>query len=104
MLYDTVQNRILIVEIKSGYGYRELYNGNMLHITPSVNNCAFHQHQLQTIIGTQLFKKTYTKCKLSIVPVLVYVTLQGDVRVVEESDFKITYSKAIEHIILRTVS
>jgi hypothetical protein len=103
VLHDTKQNHILVVEIKSGCGYRYLYNGNMLHITPTIDNCALHQHQLQTLIGTQLFKKTYPKCTLPIRSVLVYVSLQGTVDIIEESVFNTTYSKAIERALLRTV-
>ena len=103
VLHDTKQNHILIVEIKSGCGYRNLHNDNMIHISPIINNCALHQHQLQTLIGTQLFKKTYPDCTIPIRSILVYVSLRGEVDIIEESDFKTTYSKTIENVILRTV-
>ena len=102
VLLDTIRNQILIVEIKSGCGYRELTNDNMHHIFPRISNSALHQHQLQVLIGHMLFKKTYPNHILSTRGVLIYVSLDGHIELIEESDFSVQYTPAIENIILRT--
>jgi hypothetical protein len=102
VLHDTERDQILIVEIKSGCGYRTLSNDVMRHIRPNVSNSALHQHQLQTLLGKYLFQKTYPDCTLHVRSILLYVALDGDIDMIQESDFGIVYSKSIDNVILRT--
>jgi hypothetical protein len=102
VLHDTLQNEILIVEIKSGCGYRNLANGKMKHILPSITNSALNQHQLQVLIGKRLFQKTYPNHTLTTRCVLVYVSIDGHIDIIEESDFTVKYTESIENVIVRT--
>jgi hypothetical protein len=55
------QQRHVVVEIKTGFaGYYLRHTGNKLkHITPSIDDSAANQHQLQLLLTTELYRRTF---------------------------------------------
>jgi hypothetical protein len=92
VLYDETQEEIIIVEIKSGCEYRNLSTGSKLkHLKENVTDAPVHQHQLQVVLGKELFRRTYPECKKQVRALLVYVSKEGDLDVIEEEDFQVHY-------------
>jgi hypothetical protein len=92
VLYDENQEEIIIVEIKSGCEYRNLSTGSKLkYLKENVTDAPIHQHQLQVLLGKELFQRTYPDCKKKVRALLVYISKEGDLDVIEEEDFQIHY-------------
>jgi hypothetical protein len=103
VLHDTTQNKVMIVEIKSGCGYRWNAHGTLRHIIPKVSNAPLHQHQLQVLFGKELFARTYPKwARVDTVCVVAYVAIDGTVELFMEDDFSVQYTQCIETILMNT--
>jgi hypothetical protein len=72
------QMRHVIVEIKTGFaGYYLRHTGNQLkHITPAVHDSAANQHQLQLLLTTELYRRTFPGHRIA-APVLLRVDALG---------------------------
>jgi hypothetical protein len=104
VLYDTLRNKIIVVEIKSGCGYRRKSHGMLRHIIPRVSNAPIHQDELQVLLGRELFARTYTKwSRDDIECVLVYVSPECEVELLQENMFDVKYHTSIDTILLNTV-
>lgn len=105
VLYEPSTMTILVVEVKTGYGYRRCptKNGYLRYIHPRVNNSPLHQHQLQALIGKELFSRTYTTCtRDKIESVLIYISSACEIEMIREQDFSVKYTTDIDNILLRT--
>jgi hypothetical protein len=103
VLHDAAQNKMIVVEIKSGCGYRRNSHGNLRHILPSVSNAPLHQHELQCLFGKKMLTSTYPKWTCAnIVCVLAYVSIDGIVELVMETEFAVQYTQRIENILINT--
>jgi hypothetical protein len=92
VLHDVSTDEILVVEIKSGCEYRYLTTGsNLKNLGPSctVTDAPIHQHQLQVLLGKDLFHRTYPSCTKKVQAVLVYAAKDGTLEVLMEEDFKV---------------
>jgi hypothetical protein len=104
VLHDEVTDQILIVEIKSGCEYRHVSTGSCMKCLQSsdVPDSPLHQHQLQTLLGKELFNRTYKECTKSVRGVLIYVGKDGSLEIVEESQFRVLYTDHVAQAIIRT--
>ena len=103
VLYDPENNKVIVVEMKSGCGYRRNSHGTLRHIVPKVSNAPLHSHQLQAAIGKELLARTYSEwARGDIECVLVYVSPDCEVEMIRESDFTVVYTPTIETILLNT--
>jgi hypothetical protein len=92
VLFDETLDEIIIVEIKSGCEYRNVSTGSKLqHLKEDVTDAPVHQHQLQVLLGKELFRRTYLECTKRVRALLVYVSKEGDLDVIDEEEFRIKY-------------
>jgi hypothetical protein len=105
VLHDAMRDKVMVVEIKSGCGYRRKSHGMLGHVVPSVSNAPLHQHQLQVLLGKELFARTYTKwSRTDIECVLVYISHECEVELIREEAFSVLYSPEIDTVLLKTAS
>ena len=103
VLHDATRNKLLVVEIKSGCGYRRNSHGTLRHTLPGVSNAPLHQHQLQVLFGKELLARTYPQWeRRNIECVLAYVSTDGTVELFIEEEFAVQYTPVIETILLNT--
>jgi hypothetical protein len=105
VLHDDLTDRILLVEIKSGCEYRNQSTGSRLKNMGSctVTDAPLHQHQLQILLGKDLFHRTYPKCTKPVDSILIYVAKDGTLEVLEEkTDFTVFCDASVTDAILRT--
>tara|TARA_B110000046_G_C12995362_1_gene399796 strand:+ start:751 stop:1431 length:681 start_codon:yes stop_codon:yes gene_type:complete len=103
VLYDSARHKVIVVEIKSGCLYRRESHARMRHVRPVVSNAPLHQHQLQTVLGRELFLRTYTHWDPGDVEcLLVYVTPDCTVEMIHGRDFAVTYGSHVETLLLNT--
>lgn len=105
VLYDTVHDTLLIVEVKSGYHYRKCstLNGTLKFVRPIVSNCPLHQHQLQALLGKWLFLETYPQwTNRKVEAVVVYVSSDGECEVYMERYFTVLFSDTIKNVLINT--
>jgi hypothetical protein len=103
VLHDRARNKIIVVEVKSGCGYRRKSHGVMRHIVPTVSNAPLHQHQLQVLLGRMLFARTYTHWRpVDIECVLVYISPACDVELLMDTAFSVHYTAGLDTILLDT--
>jgi hypothetical protein len=105
VLYDENQQKLLIVEIKSGCHYRRCStkNGTLNFIRPVVSDAPIHQHQLQALLGKELFLQTYPQWRDRLIEsVLVYVSATSDVELITEEEFEVHYTSVISDVLIRT--
>jgi hypothetical protein len=103
VLHDSINNKIIVVEIKSGCGYRRNSHGMLRHIVPKVSNAPLHQHQLQCLFGKKLLTCTYPQWTYADIEcVLAYVSVDGTVELFMEADFAVHYTPCIETILMNT--
>ena len=100
---DKAGNTIL-VEIKRGCQHRHLSTGgNMLNYkNNSISDALHHQHQLQIILGKQLFMKTLPQNK-NVSCLILYVDDIG-VTAFREDDFSVGWCSEIHQKLLNTTS
>jgi hypothetical protein len=107
VVYCETTNKIIVVEIKTGCGYRRCStpNGFLHHLRPKVSNAPIHQHQLQIILGKELLARTYPNwSRNNIEAVLIYVSTDGELELIREHEFSFTYSTIVENILLNTAA
>ena len=104
VLHDENMDQVLIVEIKTGCEYRNVSTGSCLTNLGSttITDSPLHQHQLQALLGKELFRRTYPNCTKNVQSILVYVSKDGLLEVLEEKQFTVVYSEHISQAILRT--
>lgn len=105
VLYDSPNDILRIVEVKTGYHYRRCStrDGILRHVRPTVNNSPLHQHQLQALIGKWLFLKTYPQwVNKHVESVVVYVSNDGCIELLLEQNFQVKFSKCVEDVLMRT--
>jgi hypothetical protein len=108
-LHDELRGVLLLVEVKSGCHYRRCCtkNGTLRFIRPAVSDSPLHQHQLQALIGKDLFLRTYPHWKneegeRSVEAAVVYVAASGDIELIPEPEFKVKYSPLLSEILYKT--
>lgn len=103
VLFDAERHKVIVVEIKSGCLYRRESHARMRHVRPPVSNAPINQHQLQTLLGRELFIRTYPHWDTSDVDcVLVYVTPDCSVEMVHGNEFDVTYDTRLDALLLNT--
>ena len=103
VLYDVCTNKLLVIEIKSGCSYRRVSHGVLSRIRPCVSNAPIHQHQLQVLIGKELLIRTYPKWTTeNVEAILIYVASDGEIELIRESEFAVSYTSDISAVLLST--
>jgi len=103
VLYDATRHKIIVVEVKSGCGYRRKSHGMLRHLVPRVSNAPLHQHQLQVLLGKELLARTYPAwIRTEIECVLVYIASNGELELLREESFDVQYSTRVDTILLNT--
>jgi hypothetical protein len=103
VLMDTSRNKLIVVEMKSGCGYRRVSHGMLRHIVPKVSNAPIHQHQLQVLMGKELLARNYERwSRADIECVLFYITADCEVELIREDEFEVIYSPRIDTILKNT--
>lgn len=104
VMLDVARHKVIVVEIKSGCLYRRESHGRMHHVRPHVSNAPINQHQLQTLLGRELFLRTYPQwdpCDVECA--LVYVTPDCTIEMIYGNDFEVTYDNTrLDALLLNT--
>ncbi len=86
----TKENKKFIVEIKYGclYRYCGTAHGRIKHQQSYLSDCAFHQHQLQVLIGRWLYEQTFPNEK-DVGVLLIYINTDTSVEIFKEDFFAV---------------
>ncbi len=90
IVIQTKTNRKFIVEIKYSclYRYCSTFQGSLKFQDSFLNDCLFHQHQLQALIGRWLYQQTFPK-ESDLGALLIYINTDSTIEIFDEDYFAV---------------